>query len=132
MRISDWSSDVCASDLFDATDRLKLRAAFISGAARPNFVNQRATVTINDAVGLQTVTGGNPALKPERAFGGDASVEWYFAPSSLLSASGFYRKVKDTLFDSTSIVGDDRYNLNGLDRSESGRASVGARMCQDV
>src|SRR3546814_2286900 len=31
---------------FDATDRLKLRAAFISGAARPNFVNQRATVTI--------------------------------------------------------------------------------------
>src|SRR3546814_416183 len=102
---------------FDATDRLKLRAAFISGAARPNFVNQRATVTINDAVGLQTVTGGNPALKPERAFGGDASVEWYFAPSSLLSASGFYRKVKDTLFDSTSIVGDDRYNFNGVDRS---------------
>src|SRR3546814_4001831 len=84
MRISDWSSDVCSSDLgvrventkvtsvgaaavgnalalfsvendstflfpslhlnFDATDRLKLRAAFISGAARPNFVNQRATV----------------------------------------------------------------------------------------
>src|SRR3546814_4633370 len=73
VRISDWSSDVCSSDL--------------------------------------------PALKPERAFGGDASVEWYFAPSSLLSASGFYRKVKDTLFDSTSIVGDDRYNFNGVDRS---------------
>src|SRR3546814_14665029 len=124
MRISDWSSDVCSSDLpfsvendstflfpslhlnFDATDRLKLRAAFISGAARPNFVNQRATVTINDAVGLQTVTGGNPALKPERAFGGDASVEWYFAPSSLLSASGFYRK-------------------------EVGRASGRERVCQE-
>src|SRR3546814_4335542 len=25
--------------------------------------------------------------------------------------------VKDTLFDSTSIVGDDRYNFNGVDRS---------------
>src|SRR3546814_10305400 len=73
MLISDWSSDVCSSDL--------------------------------------------PALTPELAFGGDASVEWYFAPSSLLSASGFYRKVKDTLFDSTSIVGDDRYNFNGVDRS---------------
>src|SRR3546814_12388969 len=35
----------------------------------------------------------------------------------MLSASGFYRKVKDTLFDSTSIVGDDRYNFNGVDRS---------------
>src|SRR3546814_19001982 len=73
MLISDWSSDVCSSDL--------------------------------------------PALTPELAFCGDASVEWYFAPSSLLSASGCYRKVKDTLFDSTSIVGDDRYNFNGVDRS---------------
>src|SRR3546814_5918179 len=73
MLISDWSSDVCSSDL--------------------------------------------PALTPELAFCGDASVEWYFAPSSWLSASGFYRKVKDTLFDSTSIVGDDRYNFNGVDRS---------------
>lgn len=103
---------------FDATDTLKLRAALVSGAARPSFVEQRATVTINDAAGLQRVTGGNPYLKPERAWGADAAVEWYFAPSSLLSANGFYRKVKDTLFDSTSVVGDDRFNFNGVDRSD--------------
>lgn len=102
---------------FDATEDLKLRAAFISGAARPSFVDQRATVTIIDAAGLQTVNGGNPGLKPERAIGADASAEWYFAPSSLLSASAFYRDVKDVLFDSTSIVGDDRFNFNGVDRS---------------
>ena len=102
---------------FDATDDLKLRAAFVSGAARPSFVDQRATVTIIDATGIQTVTGGNPGLKPERAIGVDASAEWYFAPSSLLSASGFYRDVKDVLFDSTSIVGDDRFNFNGVDRT---------------
>src|SRR3546814_18888631 len=75
---------------FDATDRLKLRAAFISGAARPNSVNQRAPVPLNAAVGLQTVTGGNPTLKPNRAFRGYASFEWYFSPSSFLSPRGFY------------------------------------------
>lgn len=100
---------------YDATDSLKLRAALVSGAARPSFVEQRATVTIGDA--LQTVSGGNPTLKPERAIGVDTSVEWYFADSSLLSASAFYRDVKDVLFDSTSIVGDDRFNFNGVDRS---------------
>ncbi|SCW41576.1 TonB-dependent receptor [Sphingobium faniae] len=102
---------------YDATDALKLRAAFVSGAARPSFVDQRATVTINDAVGIQAVIGGNPGLKPERAFGFDASAEWYFAPASLLSVNGFYRKVKDTLFDSTGMVGDGRFNFNGVDRS---------------
>ena len=102
---------------YDATDRLKLRAAAVSGAARPSFVDQRATVTINDAVGIQSVIGGNPALKPERAFGFDASAEWYFAPASLLSVNGFYRKVKDTLFDTTGLVGSDQFNFNGVDRS---------------
>jgi len=100
---------------FDATDDLKLRGAFVSGAARPSFVEQRATVTVLDA--LQSVSGGNPDLKPERAIGIDASAEWYFASSSLLSASGFYRDVKDVLFDSTSVVGDDRFNFNGVNRS---------------
>lgn len=102
---------------YDATDRLKLRGAFVTGAARPSFVDQRATVTINDAVGIEAVSGGNPSLKPERAFGFDASAEWYFAPASLLSVNGFYRKVKDTLFDTVSVVGDDRFNFNGVDRS---------------
>ena len=102
---------------YDATDTLKLRAAFVTGAARPSFVDQRATVTINDAVGIASITGGNPGLKPERAIGGDASVEWYFAPAALLSVNGFYRQVKDTLFDTTSAVGDDRFNFNGTDRS---------------
>jgi len=100
---------------FDATDDLKLRAALVSGAARPSFVEQRATVTVLDA--LQSISGGNPDVKPERAVGVDASAEWYFASSSLLSASGFYRDVKDVLFDATSTVGDARFNFNGVDRS---------------
>ena len=102
---------------YDLTDTLKLRGAFVTGAARPSFAEQRATVSINDAAGIQAVSGGNPGLKPERAWGFDASAEWYFAPASLLSVSGFYRNVKDTLFDATGIVGDDRFNFGGVDRS---------------
>lgn len=100
---------------YDVTDQLKLRGAFITGAARPSFSEQRATVTIND--GSTIISGGNPNLKPERAWGFDASAEWYFAPASLLSVNAFYRRVKDTLFDSTIPVGDDRFNSGGIDRS---------------
>lgn len=100
---------------YDVTDQLKLRGAFITGAARPSFSEQRATVTINDVSTI--ISGGNPNLKPEQAWGFDASAEWYFAPASLLSVNAFYRKVKDTLFDSTIQVGDGRFNSGGIDRS---------------
>lgn len=103
---------------FDATDNLKLRAAFITGTARPSFTDQRATVSINDAPGVETISGGNPFLKPERAWGVDAAAEWYFAPASLLSANYFYRNVSNVLFSSTTEVGDDRFNFGGVNRSE--------------
>lgn len=102
---------------FDATNALKLRAAYVSGAARPSFSDQRATVSIDDSQGSEQVEGGNPYLSPERAHGIDASAEWYFGNAGLLSASGFYRDVKDVLFESTALVGDDRFNFGGIDRS---------------
>jgi TonB-dependent receptor len=102
---------------YDFGDDVKLRAAFISGAARPSFTDQRATVSINDVVGIQSITGGNPELKPETAIGGDLSAEWYFAPGALLSASYFYRDVRNVLFDASEVVGNGRFNSNGIDRS---------------
>ncbi|MDX2142550.1 MAG: TonB-dependent receptor [Rhodospirillaceae bacterium] len=101
----------------DLSDQLKYRLSGISGAARPSFGELRATQTINDIAGLETVTGGNPQLKPERALGFDTSLEWYFDDAALLSANGFYRDVKDVLFDSTTVVGDTRFNFGGVDRS---------------
>jgi TonB-dependent receptor len=99
----------------DVTPKLKARGAFISGSARPNFGDLSATTTVNDA--NASVSGGNPFLKPERAYGFDAALEWYFAPSAILSASAFYRDVKDVLYGSTALVGDDRYDSDGFDRS---------------
>ncbi len=101
---------------FDLTEDLKLRAAYVTGASRPPFSDQSATVSINDAIGFQTISGGNPELEPERARGADASVEWYMGPAAILSASGFYRDVSDVLFESTNIVSDERFNFGGIDR----------------
>ncbi|MFC7379180.1 TonB-dependent receptor [Brevundimonas sp. GCM10030266] len=99
----------------DATDDLKIRAAFVTGSARPNFSQQSANTSVSDL--NQTVSGGNPSLKSETAMGFDGSVEWYFAPSAVLQANAFYRDVKDVLFSSTRVVGDDTYDFGGIDRS---------------
>lgn len=100
---------------FDYSDDLKFRAAFISGQARPSLTDLRATVSVSDSA--QTITGGNPFAKPETAYGVDASLEWYFAPASLLAVSAYHREVKDVLFDASTIVGDDGYDFGGVDRS---------------
>lgn len=100
---------------FDYSDTLKLRAAFITGQARPSLEDMRATVTVNDT--NSTIAGGNPFATPEKAYGVDLSAEWYFAPASLLAASFFHREVDNVLFDSSRIVGDDSYDFGGVDRS---------------
>ncbi|MDX2221268.1 MAG: TonB-dependent receptor [Rhodospirillaceae bacterium] len=102
---------------YDFDDELKFRVSGVSGAARPSFNELRATQTINDIAALETVTGGNPNLKPEKAIGIDSSLEWYFDDAALLAVNGFYRDVKDVLFDSTTRVGDTRFNFGGIDRS---------------
>jgi TonB-dependent receptor len=101
---------------FDLTDAVKLRAAYVSGAARPSFSDLRSTVSVTDVPGFGTVTGGNPALKPETAQGVDLSAEWYFSTAGLLSAGFFHRDVKDVIFDATEVLADTRFNFNGVDR----------------
>ncbi|WP_333585869.1 TonB-dependent receptor, partial [Phenylobacterium sp.] len=100
---------------FDYSDTLKFRAALITGAARPSLEDMRATVSVNDT--SETVTGGNPFLKPERAVGLDLSAEWYFAPAAILAVSAYHRQVEDVLFDASQIIGDASYNFGGVDRS---------------
>lgn len=99
---------------YDFRDDVKLRAAFISGSARPSLADMRATVSVNDTA--QTVSGGNPNLKPETAYGVDLSAEWYFAPDALLAVSAYHREVKDVLFESTEVIDNEDYNFDGMDR----------------
>lgn len=100
---------------YDVTDELVLRGGFTSGISRPDFGDQRVSVSINDTSRL--VEGGNPYVRPETAYGVDASLEWYLSGAGLLSASGYIRRIDDVLFTDTAAVTDDRFDGQGFDRT---------------
>lgn len=88
----------------DLTDDIKLRLSASTGLSRPTYDEWRAAASIN--VINQEITGGNPTLKAEEAMGVDASLEWYFAPASIVSVGAFYRTIDNVIYaDSTTIDG---------------------------
>lgn len=101
---------------FDIADDKKLRVSFNSGAARPDYDQLRPNFTFNDA--NQTISGGNPDAKPERAYGVDAYFEWYVQPQGYVMVGAFYKRVKDVLFDDTRTFGSTVLNSGTVDRSQ--------------
>jgi TonB-dependent receptor len=100
---------------FNVDDTKKLRLSFNSGAARADYDQLRPNVVVNDTNG--SISGGNPAVKPERAYGADAYFEWYVRPQGYLMAGVFYKKVKDVLYRQTRTFGSNALDSNGIDRS---------------
>ncbi|MCX7284434.1 MAG: TonB-dependent receptor [Novosphingobium sp.] len=101
---------------YDLAEDKKLRLSFNSGAARADYDLLRPNVVVNDA--NLTVSGGNPAVKPERAYGVDAYFEWYVRPQGYLMAGLFYKKVEDVLYTQRRTVNSDVFNFGGVDRSQ--------------
>ncbi|MCA3254394.1 MAG: TonB-dependent receptor, partial [Alphaproteobacteria bacterium] len=99
----------------DVADDKKVRVGFTSGAARPDYDQLRPNVTVNDA--NQTISGGNPAAKPERAYGVDSYFEWYVQPQGYVMVGGYYKRVEDVLFTTRRSFGSDALNSSGIDRS---------------
>jgi iron complex outermembrane receptor protein len=81
-------TDVLPSANFrvDLGKNLVGRVALSRTMARPDF-GQLAALSLLDT--QMTGSGGNPNLKPIRSNNFDASLEWYFAPKSMLSAGLF-------------------------------------------
>jgi TonB-dependent receptor len=100
---------------FDMDDTKKLRLSFNSGAARADYDQLRPNVVVSDT--NQTISGGNPSVKPERAYGVDGYFEWYLRPQGYLMAGLFYKRVEDVLYRQTRTFGSDALNVNGIDRS---------------
>jgi TonB-dependent receptor len=96
-------------------DTKKLRVSYNSGAARADYDQLRPNVTVNDA--NQSISGGNPAVRPELAHGLDAYLEWYVEPQGYLMAGVFFKRVEDVLYRQTRTFGSDALNSNGVDRS---------------
>jgi iron complex outermembrane receptor protein len=73
---------------YNLTDDQVLRAAIARTMSRPDYSALGGAVSLTDSI--LTGTGGNPNLKPVRAWDYQVSWEWYFAKSGLLSLTAFY------------------------------------------
>lgn len=100
---------------WDLNDEMKVRVGLTTGAARPDFDELRPNLTANDT--LQTISGGNPDARPEKAVGVDAYFEWYMTPRGFLSFGVYYKDLKDVLFTQSGVFGRDTLNFGGVDRS---------------
>lgn len=100
---------------YNIDDTKKLRLSFNTGAARADYDQMRPNVVVNDS--NATISGGNPAIRPERAWGFDAYLEWYVRPQGYLMIGAFYKKVKDVLITESRTFGSDALNSGGTDRS---------------
>lgn len=86
---------------FNLTDDLLLRLAASRTMTRPDYSALAGAISLSPPSapgGTGSGSGSNPNLKPIRSNNLDASLEWYFAPRSVVSASVFY-------MDLTSYVG---------------------------
>lgn len=117
----------------DIMPDLKARAAWTTGFARPTLANYVAALSFSDT--NQTVTFGNPDLKPTKSTNWDLSLEYYFLNSSSLTIGWFHKKIEDYVVTDYEIgvvgAGPD----NGFDGDYSGytilsRANVGTAFTQ--
>ncbi|MDG2529118.1 TonB-dependent receptor [Caulobacter endophyticus] len=84
---------------------LQLRLAASKGLSRPTFNQLNANANIGQPgstqQGRNTVTFGNPNLRPLEADQFDASLEWYFNKTGMLYAAAFYKKVDGFIYNVT-------------------------------
>eukprot|EP01041_Mallomonas_annulata_P041498 gene41498-65590_t len=69
------------------------RANWSNSIGRPPFANLVPREDVNDQT--QTLTVGNPALKPQFAENIDFTLEYYFEPVGALSVGVFRKELKD-------------------------------------
>lgn len=75
----------------DLTDQLVARLGAARVSSRPNTGSLNNGLSIN---GVPSGSGGNPYLDPFTVDQADVSLEWYFAPASMISVGLFYKDVK--------------------------------------
>jgi TonB-dependent receptor len=85
----------------DLTPNLKARAAWTTGFGRPTLANNVAALSFNDT--NQTVTFGNPDLKPTKAKNWDFSLEYYMNPSGSLTIGWFHKQLDDLIVSNFNI-----------------------------
>lgn len=110
----------------ELTSDLTFRAAAAKVVARPSLAD--VGVSFIPFIVARTGSRGNPALRPFQATQYDATLEWYFAPSSALTVAGFYKDVSSFTINTTrpefvpglSTSPDDLFQITQPTNGESG------------
>ncbi len=83
------------------SEDLLLRFAAAKVMQHPGVRELAPSIFVNET--NRTATGGNAYLKPTTATQLDVSLEWYFAPGSILSGAVFWKDVKDFVAEETVL-----------------------------
>ena len=78
---------------YNVNDDFKLRASFTNTISRPKYSDLVPSVNIK--LSDNTITIGNPELKPVVSYNFDLSGEYYFQSVGLISAGVFAKKIND-------------------------------------
>ncbi|MCW4460241.1 TonB-dependent receptor [Sphingomonas sp. BT-65] len=120
---SDFSYWLPSANLsLNFSEDLTLRLAAAKVVARPSL-NQVSASFVPNTVSM-TGSRGNPNLRPFEATQYDATLEWYFAPSSSLTGALFYKKVDS--FTVTTVTREyvpgfsDRFGLFDISQPQNG------------
>jgi TonB-dependent receptor len=84
---------------YDVNKQLVLRASWTNTLSRPDFNETAVSRTIDDS--KDTVSQGNPDLKPLESVNWDASAEYYLPSLGVVSAAVFYKDVKNFTYQTT-------------------------------
>lgn len=92
---------------WNVTPGFKLRGGVSETIGRPDYGQYGATTSMsldlsNNSVPL-TISQGNPALKPRRAWNFDLSGELYLGRGGLISGAVFYKDIHDEIFTKSTL-----------------------------
>ncbi len=89
---------------YEITPNTIARASWTNSLARPNYNATAPGRTVNDTA--KTVSQGNALLDPLTAMNWDASLEHYYSPLGLVSASVYYKSIKNFSYQAQSPTPD--------------------------
>ncbi|WP_297511848.1 TonB-dependent receptor, partial [uncultured Caulobacter sp.] len=93
-KYTNWFPSLNAK--MDVTDRLVLRAAATTAIGRADYTQLAPAITVDTTA--NTVTTGNPNLKPLTSTNLDAGVEYYLPGQGVLSGAVFFKDIQDPIF----------------------------------
>ena len=88
--------------IYAFTPKTNIRAAYGIGIARPNFSDLPPFLTQSDR--RNTVSAGNPLLKPTRSNNFDLLFERYLKPYGVIQFGAFYKDLKNPIYSTQTVL----------------------------